>query len=185
MSIPLIGQTQSQVVEGPQIRILICFDCKTIDEVPDFDGPSQYDYLLQKVIDDKHTDPVTGTPHRGDLGRVPVKVWADRDAQKRMIKQYFTGSAGLGEFDESFYDTRSVFYEDAMQCYSAHLRPSGQCPDYLSDKKILLPDTKAERKELGLPSPSKAPGPKNYLCFFCPVHVFNQRKAREQKGLYK
>ncbi len=53
----------------------------------------------------------------------------------------------------------------------------------MSDSKVLLPNTKADRKELGLADLSKAGGPKTKLCQWCPVHAYNVRKYREQQGV--
>lgn len=69
-----------------------------------------------------------------------------------------------------------------MKCFQKHLRPKGQCPDYGSAAKRLLPDTKALRKEAGLPETG---GPKTFLCQFCPVHAYNMTKHREQTGAYE
>jgi len=76
-----------------------------------------------------------------------------------------------------------TFHEDAMTCWGQHNRPKEQCPDYKSDKKQLKPDTAAERKDAGLDKPGTK-GPKIYLCDFCPVKMYNQKKAFTEKGLY-
>ena len=72
-----------------------------------------------------------------------------------------------------------------MTCYSDHMRPKGQCPDYKSDKKLLKPETNAERKEAGLEKYERTGGPKVYLCDFCPVKSFNMEKHNTKMGLYK
>lgn len=186
MDVPILGQNSpsKQDEDGPQIRLLYCRDCGSIEELPDFDGPPQYDHLLELSLE-RHRTP-SGQEHIGSLFKVDVRIWAQWEARKAIIEQIRGGiSKGLGEIDESYYDTRSTFHEDAMKCYQKHLRPKGQCPDYMSSSKALLPNTKADRKELGLTPVDKVGGPKTFLCQFCPVYAYNQTKAREQAGLYK
>jgi hypothetical protein len=98
------------------------------------------------------------------------------------MKQIQEGSSGLDVFGTKFYETKSMFQEDAMNCFSLHNRPLGQCPDYKSDRKLLKPDTAKDRKAEGL-AESKAP--KVYLCDFCPVKSYNMKKFNQEKGLYK
>jgi hypothetical protein len=116
--------------------------------------------------------------------KFPFKYWAVPKIQEEIIKQIRGGSEGLDVFQTKFYETKNQFAEDAMSCYSDHLRPKGQCPDYKSDKKLLKPDTDADRKEAGLEKAGKT-GPKVYLCDFCPVKSFNMQKSNAEKGLYK
>jgi hypothetical protein len=70
-----------------------------------------------------------------------------------------------------------------MKCYGLHLRPKGACPDWMSESKILLPDTKAERKAEGLAAPSKTPGHKVKLCAFCPAQRFYAKRAQDAAGI--
>lgn len=165
MSVPILGQDQKKSDE-PQIRLLYCRTCGSIEELPDFDGPPQYDDLLNISVE-RHRFP-SGDEHIGSLFKVDIRVWAQYEARRKIIEQIKGGaSKGLGEIDEAFYDTKSQFAEDALKCYQAHQRPKGQCPDYMSDSKVLLPNTKADRKELGLADLSKVGGPKTKLCQFC------------------
>ena len=91
------------------------------------------------------------------------------------------GSKGLDVFGTGFYDIKDNFTSDAMACYNVHMRPKGQCADYKSDRKILKPDTAKERLEAGL----GATKVKTYLCDFCPVKMYNQKKAYQERGLYE
>ena len=167
---------------GEKIRLLHCEDCKTIDELPDFDGPPEFDDVLEALLR-RHETP-SGLRHVGKLFDVDVLVWQNEEARRGIIKQIKGGgSAGLAEFDATFYDTRNTFFDDAMKCYAQHLRPKGACPDWMSDSKILLPDTKAERKAEGLAAPSKTPGHKVRLCDFCVVQRFMAKKAQDAMGL--
>jgi hypothetical protein len=82
--------------------------------------------------------------------------------------------------DSTYYDVQDTFREDALLCYSQHLRPKGACPDWHADNKRLTPDTKAARKEVGL-SPQGMPV--IFLCSFCPVRSYYDRKNNEAKGI--
>jgi hypothetical protein len=171
-------------VKGPDMRVLWCLVCDTLEELPLFDGDPEQDghlaYLLQN-----HQFP-SGEPHKGHLFRVPQLQWENTEIRRRIIEQFKGGgSKGIAEFDETFYDVKDTFKEDAMTCFNKHLRPKGACPDYKSEKMMLLPNTKAERKDAGLPDPKRAPGPKQYLCSFCPVDSFYAHKARTELGLDK
>lgn len=165
--------------DGPFIRLLVCRSCKSIEELPDYDGRPADDLLLNISVE-KHQKPV---PHEGLLFKVPVKYWVVPKVKEEIVKQISGGSSGLDAFGTNFYATKMTFHEDAMTCWSQHLRPKGQCPDYKSDKKQLKPDTAAERKEAGLDKPGMT-GPKVYLCDFCPVKMYNQKRAFTEKGLY-
>lgn len=180
MSVPLL-QSPKPVEGGPEIRLLHCKVCDSIEELPLFDGLPENDHLLQILVD-RHVFP-SGEPHIGRLFRLPLMSWESQEARKEIIKQIKGGgSAGIDEFDPEFYATRNTFQEDALKCYSAHLRPTDGCPDYNSPSKRLLPNTKADRKEVGLVDPAKAPGPKTYLCQFCPVHSVVQSKINDLRG---
>lgn len=179
---PLAQETRQLPVNGPKIRLLFCLNCKTIEELPDFEGRPEDDVLLEITVE-RHQS--SGIPHAGHLMKVPLVVWEIPKVREEIVKQIRQqGSSGLDVIMPGFYDTKNNFFEDAMACYAAHMRPKGQCADFRTEKKRLVPKTHAERKEAGLAAPGTT-GPKVYLCDFCPVRVFNERKAREQKGLYK
>jgi hypothetical protein len=162
----------------PQIRLLICRDCKTIEELPDFDGPPEYDTLLQ-IATERHQKP---GPHLGNLMKFPLKYWAREDVKQEILKQIKQGAgAGLDVFGTDFYATKSQFHEDAMSCFALHLRPSSGCSDYKTERKELKPDTAKERQDLGMTGSR----PKIYLCDFCPAKMHYQKKSFTEKGLYK
>lgn len=164
---------------GPQIRLLYCFVCKSIEELPDFEGNSDDDVLLQITVE-RHMS--SGIPHTGHLFRVAAHLWAVESIRQQIIKQIRVGSGGLSEIDAAYYDSKSTFSEDALRCYSSHLRPRESCPDYGDEKKRLVPKTKAERKELGMPTLKETGGPKVYLCQFCPIHSVVMTKRHDKRG---
>lgn len=184
MDVPVLGTQSQSTTEGPFIRLLVCSQCKTIDELPDYEGDPRRDTILQVAIDQNHTDSVTQQAHVGNLLKVSVKHWTRPEVKKEIIKQIQTGSKGLAEIDDEIYESRSTFFDDAMKCFNQHQRPKGQCPDYKSDKKRLVPNTNAERKELGFAKASET-GPKVHLCDFCPVKTYNVTRERMAAGAYK
>jgi hypothetical protein len=163
----------------PQIRILVCRTCKSIDEMPDYEGNPADDVMLNLTVG-LHQKP---QPHIGLLFKFPVKYWVVPKVREEIIKQIHGGSEGLDVFGTNFYSTRMTFAEDAMTCWSQHNRPKEDCGDYKSERKLLKPDTAAERKDAGLDRPGTS-GPKVYLCDFCPVKSHVQKKAFTKKGLY-
>ncbi len=182
MTIPILGQSP-RPIDGPTFRLLFCLVCKTLEELPPYEGDPKNDTLLEIAIE-KHVFP-SGEPHKGRLFVLPVKTWMDQNARKEILKQiHGGGSAGLNELDNTYYDTKSTFSEDALTCWKAHNKPTDSCDDYCSDRKLLLPKTEMERKELGLPSLKESGGPKNYLCHFCPIHVKVTQRKRKLMGMY-
>lgn len=140
--------------------------------------------LLERLITDHHSHPVLGA-HRGLLFTVPLSAWANETAKKAIIKQIREGlSAGADELDPNYYASRDQLRTDALECYSQHLRPKGGCPDYMSDSKRILPDTAAERKDVGLPKPVDA-GVGVWLCQACPVNSYVVTQKRAAAGMYK
>lgn len=178
---PIIG---SKPIDGAVIRLLRCLVCETWEELPDYEGPSKFDYLLEIAIE-KHVFP-SGEPHKGKLFKVPVKIWMDSTQRKAVMDQLAQGgSKGLAELDPSsnFYETKMQFAEDAMNCWIAHNRVTTNCEDYEKPSKRLLPDTAKERKELGLPKPEHLDGPQVFTCHFCPYHGKVLERKRQILGL--
>jgi len=194
MSVPILGQGGSGPADegkytqikddGPKIRLLYCYNCKTIEELPDFEGHPDDDILLQVLVD-KHES--AGIPHAGFLSKIGVKLYSRPEVKKQIVKNIRDRvGGGLADIDPEYYNTKATFGEDAMKCYNLHLRPVTGCPDYKSEKKRLVPKgTDDIRKELGLDSAAKSESTKVYLCDFCPAKAYAVEKARQQAGLYK
>jgi hypothetical protein len=181
--VPLLGTRKpDEHNTGPVLRLLHCKVCSSIEELPPFNGKPEEDHLLQ-IACENHRFP-SGDEHKGLLFIVPVKVWMNTDARKDVIRQIKGGgSKGLAEIDDSFYDTKSQFGEDAMSCWKQKNKPQDNCDEYQSERKRLLPDTTKERKELGMDKIGDT-GPKNYLCHFCPIHSKVVQRKRQLMGLY-
>lgn len=129
--------------------------------------------LLETLLSRHETN---GVRHTGRLWNIEKRIMDLPNLRKGAIEQIRGGSKGLAAFDSSFYDVRDTFKEDALMCYSKHLRPKDGCPDYKSDSKMLLPDTAADRREAGLPKPRRGTAPVQYLCQYCPIHTVVQTK---------
>lgn len=183
---PLIG---SKKIDGPVIRLLLCLECKTLEELPDYEGPSNHDYLLEIAVE-KHKSPYSGEPHNGKLFKLPVKVWGNGEQREAILKELSEGARGLNALnpdddpEKSFYQVKMQFAEDAMACWQKHNQPKNDCDDYQKPSKRLLPDTAKERGELGLPKPEHLEGPKIYTCNFCPYHGEVVQRKRRILGMY-
>lgn len=168
-----------------KVRLLFCEECTTVDEIPDFDGPPGYDDLLQYRV--ARHQYASGHMHPLELGRVDADAWRKPATRDQIIQRFAVEKghvapgqgAGLGPV---FYALKANFMQDAMVCWGQHRRVT-DCPDYRSDAKRLLADTKAERKEAGLDTSASA-RPAHWLCDYCPVHSIVQQKQRKAAGLY-
>lgn len=164
------------------VRLLLCLDCKSLDEVPDFEGRPEDDFYLE-YFSAKH-ETSGGTRHRGNLVRVPKSAW-DSPAQAEVLKQIKDAlggnAAGLGS---AFYNTRNQLVEDAMTCFGQHMR-NPACSDYKSSSKELSvsDELKADWKDVTGKKRPKNIGPKKYLCEFCPVDSLVKAASRSRKGL--
>lgn len=159
-----------------KIRLLRCDSCRTLEELPDFQGPLEYDTLLEVLLSRHETE---GNRHFGRLFDVPKKAWDLPNMRRAITEQILDkGSAGLAVISKDFYDVRDTFRDDALKCYHQHNRPKDGCPDYRDERKMLLPNTAEERKEVGLAKPQKGTAPIHYLCEFCPIEGIVQARRR-------
>jgi hypothetical protein len=171
----------------PHMRVLKCTRCRTLEEVPDYDGPeggentAEYDLTL-KFFTDPH---VNGKCTREDFMtiRFPTRFWVIPKVKADIERQLKEGAEGLDIFGTNAYAMVKNFHSDAMNCWIREHNQTKDCADYKSDKKLIKADTAAERKELGLELENK--GPKVYLCDYCPIKSKVQEKAFKKKGLYE
>lgn len=181
-NIPILGE--KKIKKEDTFRLLHCWVCGTLEELPPYEGPAEQDYLLA-VACERHVF-ASGDPHKGNLFTgIPVKAWRNDDSIRkdiiRQIKQ--GGSKGLAEVDDQFYDTRSTFMEDAMKCYKAHNKPKNGCDDWHHTEKMLVPQTIKDRRAEGMEKYENSPGPKTYLCDFCPVAIGVAQRKRKLLGM--
>jgi hypothetical protein len=178
-------------LEPDRINLLVCKQCKTIQEIPYTKtgkslGEGRYDQSDNPFIS-SYIGECERAGHFGVLTDCLTVAWMGNPQLKEsilaQIKEQILGggSKGLDVFGTNFYNVKATYTEDAMNCYNLHLRPQGQCADYKSDKKVLKPDTAKERLDAGL----EAGKTKIHLCDFCPVKMYNQKRAYTERGLYK
>lgn len=164
-------------------RLLVCKTCPSIEVIPDdYDGPPEYDYLLNALLaGPKHKFP-DGTAHFGLLHRIDQKSFDSimRQTDGSGMRQL---SAELFKNHDLVVEWRDTFREDANACFNRHGRPKMGCIDYCdSSRRIGNPST-AERRNFTVDS---KPPPPVYLCHFCPVHSgFVLTERRHAAGLYR
>lgn len=161
------------------VRTLRCDVCKTLEEVPDFEGDPSRDYVMDALIARRHTDP-SGLTHIGQVMRWAKRDWESTSTRQEVMRQLAVKTTG---FDPEVYAADAGFRTDAMECWKKHLRVS-ECSDYkVGTERRLTPNTAKERKELGLP---KYRSEKDvYLCDFCPAKAAAQEAHFTKLGLYK
>jgi hypothetical protein len=162
------------------VRLLICHMCKSIDELPAYEGPPENDDTLAFRVS-QHQFP-SGRAHPLDLGVVKKEDWDKPTHRQEILRHlHMSGAPGSGlGMGEDFYDVKANFEADALACWKAHNRTS-DCGDYMSDGKRLLPDTRAERAAEGLDTRNR---PSTSLCSFCPVHSVKMQIRRKAAGAY-
>ena len=167
---------------APRVRLLFCHSCRSVQAVPEFFGPVEYDDLLNARLAE-HTF-ADNRSHELVVGDIEEAQWDKKTVQDQVIGQMAQdmgyvppGSAtGLGP---TFYAVKATYEQDALICWKAHKRTL-DCGDYRSDKMRILPDTKGERKDLGL-SPRRQP---QWVCSFCPVQTVKDTKRNAAAGNY-
>lgn len=160
----------------------MCHIDGAVHELPWYEGdPERDDTLNYRISQHKFPD---GSAHFGNLFVYNAKDWSKSTVRQAILeeiaKQVRPGEGtGLGQ---TFYDVKSNFQQDAIECWKGFGRTTdpGHC-DYRKDNKRLWPDTKQDRKELGLDPKDR---PNTFLCDFCPVHSLVMQKQRAKAGLY-
>lgn len=160
-----------------KVRILVCHTDGAVYELPWYSGPPEHDDTLNYRLAGHEN-------HIGNLFTVRASDWNKQSYRDAIIKEIATkvGAPGSGAgMGSEFYDLKSNFQQDAITCWKGFNRTTdpGHC-DYRKDNKRLYPDTKADRKEAGMPKER----PNTFLCDFCPVHSLVQQQQRKKAGLY-
>ncbi len=157
--------------DGPEVRLLVCSKCKTIEVLDDYTGPPERAEDLDVVLNttlEKHKDGVERIPHIGQIFRVRQSSWV----------LMLTAPAAYDAIMDNFK-------ADALKCWEQHMRTPA-CSDYKSDAKQIVPDTAQDRKEAGVGKFDRHnPSSKRYLCEYCPVHSLVQQAQRDRAGLYE
>jgi hypothetical protein len=163
------------------IRLLVCDTCKTVEELPAYSGDPRGDTWLREK-EKSHLLP-SGSGFHGEyhIARIERSVWiSSKDSiVSKLASEFTTPGEGTG-LGKQMYDLKDNYSLDALKCWRVEHGRTLNCDDYMSSKKRILPDTRAERKSEGLDYKHR---PAIYLCSMCPYHqVVQQRKASEQYG---
>ena len=169
--------------EGPELRLLVCQDCRSIEELPPYEGDPRRDILLEDSLSrhmtGEHTvkgeTRYTGS-HKVSVLKVAQSFWSHTETRERITKQISAGgSRGIEELEgaEDYYGTRDTYREDALKCFQRHHRPDEGCIDYQNpDKRIGNPTSEGWKT-----------GPRVYACNFCPVQTWVDKKKAEAAGV--
>lgn len=172
---------------GEQLRLLQCWDCKTVQELPDYprEAPSRDDVTLHYL--DRAHGGQTETPHHRILHRVEKRVWGDKKAARQIMAQMWETEKG---FKPEVYMVKDTLKEDAVKCHQAHRRQV-PCIDWKVDSKRLTAPTQGARERLARELPRSFGGdrdaiakgaPTQHLCDWCPVAVAVEYAKRRARG---
>lgn len=156
-----------------KLRLLICHTCRSIQEIPDFQGRPEDDVLLEHLLV-AHRFP-DGNEHFGKLAEVLRADWEDSVRKAAIIEQIKAAVGGTTGMPSEWYATKDTYAEDALKCYAKHGRPKEGCIDYCDSSKRIQ-------------NPSRAGwegGPRVWLCNFCPVESYIQMRENHLAGMYK
>jgi hypothetical protein len=172
--------TDEEIQSGARDTLMVCAECGTVEHAS---GEPQYNEELE-ALGRRHEVYVAGNLYRHPLALTTVnaQLWEKSEEFRKFLIAMIqdatkTGDVGLGNKN---YDLKNTFQEDAITCWRKHGRTQN-CDDYKSDKMKLLPDTKGDRKELGL-SVRAANRPGVHLCVYCPYHSVVMSRARKAQG---
>lgn len=172
---------------GPQVRVLVCYECKTQEQIPDYPPSANpdNDFTLH-YVDEKHGGHTQQAHHRV-LHRVSEAVWKDPRARKGILERTWDGKTG---FTPQYYDIKDTLQEDAVKCHIAHQRQV-PCIDWKDSSKRLKSPTAGDRQKLARDLPRSFKGdrdaiakgaPVQYLCEFCPVAAAVEHAKQKARG---
>ena len=162
------------------LRVLVCNRCRTIEELPTFDGDNpDEDFLLADLIERHGHEQLELGHERPEMKvfEIESRFWNDNATRREVIEKIRSeeGHTGLGD---TFYHTSDTFRTEAVKCFKKHRRPTPEtgCSDYRSKSKRLgnsllgqddVGDLSFSEKAL-VQDMSKQRV--SYLCDFCPYH---------------
>ncbi len=173
------------MAKAEMIRLLICAACKSIEELPWYEGPPEHDDLKNYRLSFHRF--ASGNQHPFTIGDVGAADWKSPVKRQLILETITKHVDGVGEdgLGAEFYDLKANFQQDALDCWRRHGRRT-DCEDFESDSRRLLPDTAAERRDASSRTFQLSPRnrPYTYLCQFCPVGsriegLKNQEKLRK------
>jgi hypothetical protein len=181
----LSGFGKADLEDGPRDQLLVCGDCHTIEHIPAFAGPMEHNQPLQARLRN-HLVPLADgvSTHAIAFTTVNAKLWAESAEFRRYIAKAITeaektGDVGLGS---KLYDLKSTFQEDAMDCWRNKHNRTEDCGDWKTEKMKLVPDTKAERRDLGMETRHRFIESTVFICDYCPVKSIVQGRVMKARG---
>lgn len=170
------------------MRLLFCNHCKSLEEIPDYDGDAEVDPLIEEVV--RQHNVRAPMEHGGaNLTASPMRIavvddleWAmDRE---KIIKQINESNKKVG-FDAWVSEAHNTYGEDALKCWHAHREPGEgkPCIDYWSDSKRIGRPTAEGRVVLKENPKLSTDDP--HLCQWCPYYTHVMTEVRHKKGMYK
>src|ERR1044071_2138729 len=162
------------------MRVLICRDCQTTEELPHFDGDPRDDSTLEYAVQ-KHRYP-NGEAHFGKLFRdIKASHWGREDIRKDLLKRIWE-TQGYTGLEPWVYSSVNTLKEDAAKCWQERQRPK-RCADFHSDKKRLTPPTQEARRDADLGKYKASPGPSRYLCDYCVCRMQVEYEINEKRDV--
>ena len=157
----------------PHIRLLLCRVCKEINELPDYQGTYEDDFLLHELVNAHRSRGSHDGEEIANLFRVPTKSWEDPNARAAIHGQMQKRVPG---YESEWYATRNYYGEQAIKCFRQHGEPQSGCLDYCDHSK-----------RLGNPNRESFANPEAavYICHFCPVQSWVTTQIRARRGDYK
>ena len=172
---------------GECIRVLQCFQCRTMEELPDYPKEANPDKdLTLHYLVERHGGH-TENPHNGALYCVEKVVWENPSAKRAAVEGMWAKEKG---FKPSYYDIKDTLKEDAVKCHIAHQRQV-PCIDWKDSSKRLTSPTSKDRKQLARDLPRSFGGdrdaiahggPVQYLCDYCPISAAVEHAKRVARG---
>lgn len=172
------------------MRLLLCRECKTLEEIPDYEGPVELDHLLNELVR-RHNEkdaqyPEDKKPHDGPVATL-MKV-ENRDWELHrgaILERMRSKDQGFGE--PWIQEAHNTYKEDAHRCWIAHRKPGRDdtldCPDYRSDNRRIGRPTPEGRKVVKELYKLKVKDP--HICDWCPYETTVQTRKNWDAGLYK
>jgi hypothetical protein len=170
------------------VRLLHCGACKTLEEIPDYEGSQEVDPLVERVVmEHNRRDPMA---HAGKhLTTLPMRLGVVDDMEyayqrEDVLKRFMEEGQNMG-MTPWVGETLNTFQEDALKCWNQHRQPKegSPCIDYMSDSKRIGRPTQEGRDILAQNYKLGAKDP--HLCQYCPYHSVVETAIRARKGLYK
>jgi hypothetical protein len=172
-----LGETEGHEAgaEGRQIRLLRCTQCKTLEELPDYQGDPHNDVVLDELVErHRRRHPHDDAP-ANFLLRVSEEMWNNPAKKKAIHKQIWADLEKDKGFVPEYYDTKNTLHEDAVKCFERHSR-SIPCIDWHAHDKRIGNPTKEGWREGRV---------KVYVCDFCPVAAKVMEMRNKELGRYE